>query len=212
MNKPVILLCLGLVAYAFCQPAAFADPKAGTGSFKIDKDALPDGSKIERARKQIQILDTGPIISDLRRPKQAPDQLIINLGPQQAVPGNTYVYGDPQAGGGQAQAIPLGNSARDLPNAGFTRYFDPNKASRYSNLPGGGTVGVHPTNNSPVAHKFVSGSLHPNQLGKTVGPELVSAKGYQPYTGGAAGGGNAVNTSVSGKVYKSPLINKLKGN
>lgn len=210
MNKPAILFCLGLLASVICQSEAMADPRAGTGSFKLDKDALPDASHIERARQQVQIIPAGPIVSDLRRPKQAPDQLIINLGPQQSVPGNTYVYGDPQGGGG-AVAIPLGNSAQDLPNAGFTSYF-PSRTLRNPNLPSGVSTGVHPTNDTPIAHKSLSGTLRPNQTGKTGTPQVVSARGYQPYTsGGSANGGNTVNTAVIGKVYRSPLINKLKG-
>lgn len=214
MNKLMLSIAAGMILFSACQTVALADPQAGSGSYRIDKNSL-EQVKPFQARRQLQIVDEDPILNDLRRRPQAANKIIVNVAPLAPEPGKTFVYGDPQAGGSGSGVIPLSsqnpnlNSLQDLPDAGFTRYFNPNKFQGNRNLPNGQTIGMHPTTGTPVAQRTVNGKLHPGTSPLTAVPQIQKYANYTQAVGGYSSGGTRVKTDATGKLINSPLLGKL---
>jgi hypothetical protein len=98
---PLTLVCAG---------AASAQNQTVT----IHKDAL---QKVEpyHARRQIQIIDESPIVSDLRRAPQQPDQFNIQIGPGPAAQAPRIIT--IKAGG--PGSLPFAGTTSNIPSGGM---------------------------------------------------------------------------------------------
>jgi hypothetical protein len=212
-----LAISLTALLFVFSATEALAQGSAGNGSIKVNKDEL-EHVKPFKARRIIQIVREDPEIHDTRPPIEEPASLELNLQPVPVIPGKKYVYGDPAGGGngsnnGGNNVIQLSGQGNDLPQAGFTRYFNGTKPQASKGLPSGQSVPVVDTG-SPLyqARKTVDGTLKPG--GNPA--KRMQAMSYQDYRsrGGASSGASRVEASATGKIIgqnKHPLLNKLSG-
>ncbi|MBX9690683.1 MAG: hypothetical protein K2X27_28465 [Candidatus Obscuribacterales bacterium] len=181
---------------------------AGGGSYKID-DSLPR-VKPYNARRQIEILNEGPIIKNRMQAEQAPDTYEIYLPPAGTIPGKHYVIGTPDNGSGTAfsSSNPNLNSNLLAPASSMHQSNIPYRSNTNPNLPPGQNTGIHSNPAAALAQsnarKAVSGSMQPKPKKQ---PETVA--GYKNYKdSGSSNSGIQVKTEVSGTL-NSPLKNRL---
>ena len=115
MNKLFRLLLLVTIA-----GAAASHPVLAQG-FSIKKNALPDGSQIERSRLRMQIVDPSPIVTDVRKPEDN-TTYEINIPPMKKATNRVVRIGDGGDGSGQS-SVPIRSNG--LPNATFNSNIPP---------------------------------------------------------------------------------------
>ena len=147
MNRTAGFLLLNLLVFDL---GPWAMPTQAQG-FKINRDYLPDGSKIERSRLKLQLVDTNPEITDHRRRKDQ-TEYIMNVS---AIPP------DPPA----PTVVPAGSElpcpVRESVKAPPAKILpDKPGESRFgSNLGGGSPQRTPPHRNANPGFKWVSGRL-----------------------------------------------------
>lgn len=218
MKELSLCFCALLSILFFNSSAQAAEPAAGTGSYKVNKDQL-DRVKFFQAPRILHIVDERPIVKNHLVPEQTPDSYEINAAFPPASPGKHYVIGSPAQGDGSA--LPFRTSMPGLGAGALAPASDmyhsniPAKLPVNTNLAPGRSTGIHgPTGAqaSPVANagRSVSGRLHPPNKG-SYAPQLVSK--YVDYSSaGAAASSSTIKTKVTGNIKPGTLIGRLNQN
>lgn len=203
MRKLAFAIAMGLIASALVP--VLAQSNVGGGSIKIKKNQLGDGTHIEPAPRQIQILNKDPIITDHRTRPRGEDTLEINVAPLEPEPGNHYVYGEPGKGGGSKVILKSTPQGFLAPASDMHRSNIGSPAVDTSKLQPGRSTGVHgPGSVPPKQHtqeqRHVNGTIKPARSAP------VTVKGYPDHTGGggASSGQNSIKTEVTGTVKIAP--------
>lgn len=200
MKKLILYISAGIFSGLLACPAYAEDQ----GGFRINTKALPDASNIERARPRLQIVNTGPIVTDKRIPEQQGDNYILNVQPLQPTPGNTYVIGNPNGGGGGY--VNLNGIA---PNSDMHRSnINPGAFAPKGLLPGN-TTGVHGPRGSAAGldQRLVNGRINPAQNSSPLQTQALPAKGYHDYhSAGQSAGGPIMQSNVHGEIRNQPNV------
>ena len=126
--------------------------------FNLKKNALPDGSQIERSRLRVQIVDPSPIVTDTRKQEDSTTYQ-INIPPLKQGKNTVVQIGDGGAGSnGGRTSVPI--QSNNLPSSTFK-----------SNIPAGGP---NPGRALPPGSSSSSG------LGLVAGKKLPSIGGQKP--------------------------------
>lgn len=197
--KLSLLAALGLIAVS-----CYSAPSAEAQGFSIDTKKLQK-PQTQFYKGELQILDAGPAVKDLRTAPQGPNNVVLNLAPLPATPGSTMVVnlGSPGGAAPGGQGVPAGQFVVDPLRAPAGFMSNMNSLKSPVGLPSGHTTNrlgnsaignVHGQLKTP-ARPF---STQPAQAQ----PQLVASR-YQPYkTGQSISSGSNMQTSVglSGRI------------
>ncbi len=218
MKKVILAISAGLCAFTVAAPAmadGYATP--GSGSIKINKDKL-DKVEFNRSPLRLQVLDTRPIVSDLRTPERQPDTFEFRLQPLPAQPGSNTVYADPDRGGSAQmpfrRGLPMVNTSGLAPANSMFETNVPRHPVVSNNLPQGHGVPIAGPQGSFAgpprfgSQKILSGSLKPGQQQLSAVPVRTYGSDYR--NSAVSTSRQDVKTQVSGTIRQSPLIGRLQ--
>jgi hypothetical protein len=146
MNRIAGSLLLNLVVSSL---GLWAMPVQAQG-FRINRDSLPDASQIERSRLKLQLVDTGPEITDHRK-NQDQTEYIINVPPVRQETSTPAVL---QAG----SEIPSAASQNGMAPPVMIAPKHPQESRFGSNMPVGGNQRQRPSHGSS-GFRWVAGQL-----------------------------------------------------
>ena len=133
MDKARLVLLLVAIFASGAQAARADQPQL---FFNIQQGKLPDASRIHPAPLHVQIVDTGPIVTDHRHPQEQ-TTYVIPLGPPPGTVQNTVVLspGNAQVSGLNGPYAVINGSTP--PPTGFTSNIPPGGLIHRPGLPAG---------------------------------------------------------------------------
>lgn len=211
MNK---LLFAGTIVAGLSSVAHSAQAQQASQTVQIPANGR-EQVKFHTSRPMVQILDTGPIVSDLRQrnvdqqysivvPPMPPSQTVVTPIYVPAVPGASGYGSVPSAGSPYAQ-IP---NIRSLPQAGFQSNVPARGGMLPANqLPPGATTGVLGKLLTPVQAPVHAQARAPIAAPFDRSLYIAPAKYRNDYTGaGASSVTTRTTTSATGKLMRGDLL------